>query len=166
MNLGEFIKFTKDFSIDLPKTVISSVFKRTALYSREMYFDNLKDALIQLMKEANKQKIDKFKQELKDVKQALVSAIATPDADKKAEEQLKERYKKIQAEEQKVKIANEDDESLYKEILNNYIFIEDPQKYRSKIKNFDQIYAAVLLEMKERQLGLVKESEIIPKPQL
>ncbi len=68
MNLGEFIKFTKDFSIDLPKTVISSVFKRTALYSREMYFNNLKDALIQLMKEANKQKIDKFKQELKDVK--------------------------------------------------------------------------------------------------
>ena len=51
------------------------------------------------MKEANKQKIDKFKQELKDVKQALVSAIASPDADKTAEEQLKERYKKIQAEE-------------------------------------------------------------------
>jgi acylphosphatase len=51
-----------------------------------MYFNNLKDALIQLMKEANKQKIDKFKQELKDVKQALVSAIASPDADKKAEE--------------------------------------------------------------------------------
>jgi hypothetical protein len=55
---------------------------------------------------------------------------------------------------------------LYKEILNNYIFIDDPQKYRSKIKNFDQIYAAGMLEMKERQLGLVKESEIIPKPQL
>lgn len=68
MNLGEFIKFTKDFLIDLPKTVISSVFKRTALYSREMYFNNLKDALIQLMKETNKQKLDKFKQELKDVK--------------------------------------------------------------------------------------------------
>jgi hypothetical protein len=55
---------------------------------------------------------------------------------------------------------------LYKEILHNYIFIDDPQKYRSKIKNFDQIYAAGLLEIKERQLGLVKESEIIPKPQL
>ena len=46
MNLGEFIKFTKDFEIDLPKTVISSVFKRTALYSREMYFTNFQDALI------------------------------------------------------------------------------------------------------------------------
>ena len=51
------------------------------------------------MKEANKQKLDKLKQELKDVKLALVSAIASPDADKTAEEQLKERYKKIQAEE-------------------------------------------------------------------
>jgi|LauGreDrversion4_2_1035121.scaffolds.fasta_scaffold529606_2 hypothetical protein len=46
MNLGEFIKFSKDFNIDLPKTVVSSVFKRTALYSREMYFTNFKDALI------------------------------------------------------------------------------------------------------------------------
>ena len=164
MNLGEFIKFTKDFQIDLPKTVISSVFKRTALYSREMYFKNLKDALIQLMKEANKQKLEKLKLELKDIKQALVSAIASPDADKTAEEQLKERYKKIQGEEQKVKIANEDEESLYKEILHNYLFIDDPQKYRSKIKNFNEIYAAGLLEIKERQLGLVKESEIIPKP--
>jgi hypothetical protein len=68
MNLGEFIKFTKDFSIELPKTVISSVFKRTALYSREMYFNNFKDALIMLMKESNKVKLDKVKQELKDVK--------------------------------------------------------------------------------------------------
>ncbi len=116
------------------------------------------------MKEANKQKLEKLKLELKDIKQALVSAIASPDADKTAEEQLKERYKKIQGEEQKVKIANEDEESLYKEILHNYLFIDDPQKYRSKIKNFNEIYAAGLLEIKERQLGLVKESEIIPKP--
>ena len=54
MNLGEFIKFTKDFSIELPKTVVSAVFKRTALYSREMYFSNFKDGLVQLMKEYHK----------------------------------------------------------------------------------------------------------------
>ena len=54
MNLGEFIKFTKDFQIELPKTSVSAVFKRTALYSREMYFANFKDALVQLMKEFNK----------------------------------------------------------------------------------------------------------------
>ena len=74
MNLGEFIKFTKDFEIDLPKTVISSVFKRTALYSREMYFTNFQDALIQLMKEINKAKIEKIKQEFKDIKTALATA--------------------------------------------------------------------------------------------
>lgn len=71
MNLGEFIKFTKDFAIDLPKTVVSSVFRRTAVYSREMYFTNFKDALIQLMKEFNRVRIDKVKQELKDIKHAL-----------------------------------------------------------------------------------------------
>jgi hypothetical protein len=79
---------------------------------------------------------------------------------------LKERIKKIQAEEQKVKIKNEDDDSLYKEMLNQVIEISDPTKYRAKIKNFEQIYAAGLLEMKERQQGLVKESEIMPKLQI
>lgn len=46
MNMGEFIKFTKDFNINLPKTVVSSVFKRIALYSREMHFQHFKQALI------------------------------------------------------------------------------------------------------------------------
>ena len=73
MNLGEFIKFTKDFQIELPKTVVSSVFKRTAMYSREMHFPNFKEALIQLMKEFNKLKIEQVKQEFKDIKQAVTT---------------------------------------------------------------------------------------------
>ena len=67
MNLGEFIKFAKDFEINLPKTVVSSVFKRTALYSREMYFGNFKEALTQLMKELNKVKLASLKAEFKDL---------------------------------------------------------------------------------------------------
>ena len=73
MNMGEFIKFTKDFSINLPKTVVSSVFKRTALYSREMHFDHFRAALIQCMKEFNRIKIESLKAEFKDIKQALTT---------------------------------------------------------------------------------------------
>lgn len=74
MNLGEFIKFTKDFSIALPKTVVSSVFKRTALYSREMYFTNFKEALLQIMKEYNKVRLKKLEGEFKHIQKALAEA--------------------------------------------------------------------------------------------
>lgn len=46
LNLGEFIKFCKDFDINLPKEVVMKVFKKTAVYSREMYFTNFKIALV------------------------------------------------------------------------------------------------------------------------
>lgn len=54
------------------------VFKRTAMYSRDMYFSNFKNALVNLMRELNKNKLSQFKKEFKDVKQALKMAI-TPD---------------------------------------------------------------------------------------
>jgi hypothetical protein len=76
LNLGQFIKFSKDFSIELPKTIVSSVFKRTALYSREMYFTNFKDGLIQLMKEINKIRIEKIKVEHKNIKTAFNEVAA------------------------------------------------------------------------------------------
>jgi hypothetical protein len=96
MNLGEFIKFCKDFTVNLPKTVVSSVFKRTALYSREMYFTNFQEALIQLMKENNKLKLAQLTQEFRDIKQAI--AAAHTQLDTQAEENLKERLKKKETE--------------------------------------------------------------------
>lgn len=56
LNLGEFLKFAKDFGFTPPlsKQKVTEVFKRTALYSREMYFSHFRIALVQLMKEQNK----------------------------------------------------------------------------------------------------------------
>ena len=71
INLSGFIKFTQDFSINLPKTVAATVFKKTALYSREMYFENFKYSLMQLMKETNKLSIKKLTRELKDIKKSI-----------------------------------------------------------------------------------------------
>ena len=85
MNMGEFIKFTKDFSINLPKTVVSSVFKRTALYSREMHFDHFRAALVQCMKEFNRIKIESLKAEFKDIKQALTTITNQMEEQRKRE---------------------------------------------------------------------------------
>lgn len=79
MNLGEFIKFCKDFTVQLPKTVVSSVFKRTALYSREMYFSNFKEALTELMKECNKLKLAQLTQEFREIKKTIAAANAQVD---------------------------------------------------------------------------------------
>lgn len=65
-------------------------------------------------------------------------------------------------EHQALRIANEDDEALYEEMLNTVIEIEDPAKYRAKIKGFSVAYGAVR-DMKERLQGLVNEAEIQPK---
>jgi hypothetical protein len=61
LNIGDFLKFARDFAIELPKTTVSTVFKRTAIYSREMYFEEFKTALVQLIKELNKIKIERIK---------------------------------------------------------------------------------------------------------
>ena len=159
MNLGEFIKFAKDFEINLQKTVVSSVFKRTALYSREMYFGNFKDAMTQLMKELNKVKLASLKAEFKDLNQAIKAAHGQ--LDQIAEENLKERLKKREAEYQRIRIANEDNEALYREMIDSHIHIEDPENYRSKIKGYKEAFMQE--DMKERLKGLLKESEIIPK---
>jgi hypothetical protein len=55
--------------------VVSSVFKRTALYSREMHFPHFKEGLVQIMKEANKLRIEQIKSEFRDLKQALATVL-------------------------------------------------------------------------------------------
>lgn len=71
LNLGEFIKFSKDFEFKLPKDAVMKIFKRLAVYSREMYFTQFKQALIQLYREQNLLEVDKLKKELKEVRTLL-----------------------------------------------------------------------------------------------
>lgn len=55
-------------------------------------------------------------------------------------------------------MANEDDESLYKVILDEIIHIDNPTYYRSKIKNFKEAFAAGK-DIKERLQGLMAEAD-------
>jgi hypothetical protein len=91
-----------------------------------------------LMKETNKVKLAQLTQEFRDIKQAI--AAAHGQVDNQAEENLKERLKKKEAEHQKIRIANEDKEGLHMEMLQNVIQIQEPDKYREKIKGFKEAF--------------------------
>eukprot|EP00347_Sterkiella_histriomuscorum_P018047 403346992 len=173
LNLGEFIKFSKDFDFKLGKDVVMKVYKKLALYSREMYFTQFKQALIQLVKEQNLLKIHKIKHEQKEVREALKKHIANlkseePQIQKPINEEsqevqqedievkqslqennvqekpienseivlMKKRLQKLLLEEQKLKLENEDNEKLYQQVTEDILEVEDPAKYRKKIKGF------------------------------
>lgn len=71
---------------------------------------------------------------------------------------MKERLKKKEEEHKRVRIGNEDREALQREMFDNVIQIEHPDKYREKIKGFKEAWGQ--MDMKERLAGLLKESEI------
>jgi hypothetical protein len=114
------------------------------------------------MKETNKLKLAQLTAEFKDLNKAIKGAHGK--LDQIAEDNLKERLKKREAEYQRIRISNEDNEALYKEMMDSVIQIQDTEKYRSKIKGYKEVFAHE--DMKERLKGLLKESEIIPKKNL
>lgn len=59
-----------------------------------------------------------------------------------------------------MRIANEDDEALYKTMLDDIIHIDDPSFYRSKITHFKEAIAA--RDLKERLHGLINNEGGIP----
>ena len=68
MNMGEFMKFWKDFSIPLSKTKWAEVFKKTAKNSKEMFLDNFKMALPKLIFMKQKEHQEELEKRLKEVK--------------------------------------------------------------------------------------------------
>lgn len=71
MSLGDFIKFTSDFSIQLSKQQLMLIYKKTAVYSREMYFSQFKQSLINLQREINNNFISKDKTEIQHIQEAI-----------------------------------------------------------------------------------------------
>ena len=69
------------------------VYKKTALYSREMYFTHFKVALVVLMKEINNSKMNALKKEFKEIKSAINDAQTDANV-----RNLKARLAKLSAE--------------------------------------------------------------------
>ena len=75
-----------------------------------MVFGNFKNAMTQLIKELNKVKLASHKADFKDLNHAINAAHGQ--LEQIAEENLKERLNKREAEYQLIRIANEDNEAL------------------------------------------------------
>lgn len=71
LNMGEFMKFCKDFQIPLSKTKCAEVFKKSAKNSKEMFLEHFKDSLPKLIAMKNKDQIEAYEKRLKDVRKLI-----------------------------------------------------------------------------------------------
>lgn len=68
LNLGEYMKFVKDFNIPCSKTKTAEVFKKIATNSKELYFEDFKNTLWKLFEMRDNEEIDKLKKRLREIK--------------------------------------------------------------------------------------------------
>ena len=71
LNLGEYMKFCKDFKIPCNKVKIAEVFKKIAKNSKELFFEDFKDTLWKLLETRDKEEIDKLKKRLREIKKIM-----------------------------------------------------------------------------------------------
>lgn len=68
LNLGEYIKFSKDFSIPVSKVKVTEIFKKIATNSKELYFEDFKNTLWKLFEARDIEEGDKLKKRLRELK--------------------------------------------------------------------------------------------------
>lgn len=68
LNLGEYMKFCKDFKIPCNKVKIAEVFKKIATNSKELFFEDFKSTLWRLFETRDQEEIDKLKKRLREIK--------------------------------------------------------------------------------------------------
>jgi len=107
MNLGEFMKFCKDFNINLPSTKIKEVFKKTARMARELDFDLFKQVVQRISNEVINFKLQQLNNQI-----------------------TKENKEKLLEEIQKLEKLTEEDR---KKLLYEYMEINNPAKYKKKM---------------------------------
>ncbi|CAI2372176.1 unnamed protein product [Moneuplotes crassus] len=67
MNMGEFMKFCKDFKIPVSKTRCAEIFKKTAKNSKEMFIEHFKESFPKLISMRNKEKLEGLEKRLNEV---------------------------------------------------------------------------------------------------
>lgn len=68
LNLGEYMKFWKDFEIPWNKVKIAEIFKKIATNSKELFFEEFKNTLWKLFENRNLEEIDKLKKRLREIR--------------------------------------------------------------------------------------------------
>lgn len=72
MNMGEFMKFCKDFNIPVSKTRCAEIFKKTAKNSKEMFLEHFNESFHKLIEMRNKEELENLDKRLKEVKKLIL----------------------------------------------------------------------------------------------
>lgn len=68
LNIGEYMKFCKDFGIECNKVKIAEVFKKISNNSKELFFEDFKSTLWRIFETRDLEDIDKLKKRLKEIR--------------------------------------------------------------------------------------------------
>ena len=95
LNMGEFMKFCKDFYIPVSKVKCAEVFKKTAKNSKEMFLDNFKAAIPKLFSMRNKEELENLEKRLKEVKKLIIKRKKKLEIDESPVDEIKPTSKKL-----------------------------------------------------------------------
>ena len=108
MNMGEFMKFWKDFYIPLSKVKCAEVFKKTAKNSKEMFLENFKAALPKLIAMRNKEEFENLEKRLKEVKKLILKRKKKLEIDDTPIDEVKPTNRKPEIHQRQVNIEEDD----------------------------------------------------------
>jgi hypothetical protein len=84
LNLGEYMKFCKDFEIPCNKVKVAEIFKKIATNSKELLYDDFKNTLWKLFEARDKEEVEKLNKRLREIKKiAKKKTTAQPNVENK-----------------------------------------------------------------------------------
>lgn len=96
INIGEFMKFCKDFNIPLSKIKCTEVFKKTAKNSKDMFLEDFKSSLPKLLIMKKKEEQEELEKRLKEVKKLILKRKRKLEVNEVVPEVLKSVSRKSQ----------------------------------------------------------------------
>ena len=118
MNMGEFMKFCKDFKIAVSKQRCAEIFKRTAKNSKEMFLEHFKETFPKLMAMKKKEEVENLEKRLNEVnklhkrRQKMIKNGLKPAKKKSARKKQKEVDENDANQESKLNIEIDPKKSL------------------------------------------------------
>lgn len=89
LNMGEFMRFCKDFKIPVSKTRCAEVFKKTAKNSKEMFLEHFQESFAKLIAMRNKEELEGLEKRLKEVKKCIIKRKRKLEVDDTPDEESK-----------------------------------------------------------------------------
>lgn len=166
LNMGEFMRFCKDFKIPVSKTRCAEVFKKTAVNSKEMFIEQFNESFSKLMAMRNKEELEGLEKRLREVKKLItkrkkklevdeVEVTAKPtskDSHKRADINSRETRQRSESREQKpVSKEQNRDQNIGSSVINSKVVNKVP------VKSMGGDPHGAVAKMQEKQIEELKK---------